>query len=94
MTAANLTRRSVMAGSAAVVAAIPTLAICASDAAARVEHHTRELEQAMRDLYGREVQMLRFEPTEGMTACVMVAANGGATARPRANSKWLYVGQE
>ena len=89
-----VTRRSVMADSAAVVAAIPALALCASDAAARVEHHTRELEQAMRDLYGREVEMLRFEPGGGMVACVMVVANGGATAHPRANSKWLYVGRE
>ncbi len=87
------TCRSVTAGSAAAVAAIPALALC-GDAAARVEHRTRELEKAMGDLYGREVEMLRFEPGDGMVACVMVAANGGATVRPRANSKWLYVGQE
>ncbi len=75
---------SVIAGSAAVV----------SDASARVEYHATELEKAMRDLYGREVEVLRFEPDKGMVACVMVAANGGATARPAANSKWLYIGQE
>ena len=92
-----LSRRSVTTGLAAAVAAVPAVSISAglkSDAAARVEHHTRELEKAMRDPYGREVEVLRFEPQDGMVACVMVAANGGATARPAANSKWLYVGQE
>ena len=92
-----VTRRSVTTGLAAAVTLIPAVGFCASlksDASARVEHHTRELEKAMRDLYGREVQMLRFEPTDGMVACVMVAANGGETARPAANSKWLYVGQD
>ena len=75
-----VTRRSVMAGSVAAVAAVPALALGASDAAERVEHHTRELEQAMRELYGREVEVLGFEPGKGMKACVMVAANGGATS--------------
>jgi hypothetical protein len=92
-----VTRRSVMAGSAAVVAAVPAAGLCiglTNDAALRVEHHTRELERAMRELYGREVEMLRFEPTDGMAASVVVVANVGGTARPRANSKWLYVGQE
>jgi len=85
-----LSRRSVTTGLAAAVTALP--AGFKSDAAARVEHHTRELKKAMRDLYGLEVEVLRFEPKDGMVACVVVAANGGATARPAANSKWLYVG--
>ena len=71
-----LSRRSVTTG---LAAAIPAIGLCAglkSDARARVEHHTRELEKAMRDLYGREVKVVKFEPTDGMVACVMVAANG------------------
>ena len=92
-----LSRRSVTTGLAAAVMAIPAVGLCASrksDATARVEHHTRELEKAMRDLYGLEVEVLRFEPTDGMVACVLVAANGGETARPAANSRWLCVGQD
>ena len=92
-----LSRRSVTAGLAAAVTLIPAVGLCASlktDASARVEHHSRELEKAMRDLYGLEVEVLRFEPTDGMVACVMVAANGRGTARPAANSRWLYVGSE
>ena len=75
---------------AAVLAAVPVLA--GEDAAARVEHHTRELRKAMRDLYGREVEVLRFEPERGMVPCVFVVANGGGTAHPAKNSRWLYAG--
>ena len=92
-----LSRRSVTTGLAAAVTAIPAVGLCAglkTDAAARIEHHTGELKKAMRDLYGREVEVLRFEPTDGMVACVMVAANGRGTAQPAANSRWLYVGSE
>ncbi len=92
-----LSRRSVIAGSAAVVTAIPAAGLAASlqgNARARVEHHTRELEKAMRDLYGLEVQVLRFEPDKHMPAWVLISANGGRAARRAANSKRLYVGQE
>jgi len=93
MTHTTMNRRRALA----VVASVPAAAVLGfvpADAAARVEHHTRELEKAMLDLYGLEVEVLRFEPTDGMVACVMVAANGGATARPAANSKWLYAGRD
>jgi hypothetical protein len=92
-----LSRRSVIAGSAAVVTAIPAVGLYAhrkSDASARVEHHTRELEKAMRDLYDLEVQVLRFGPDKHMPAWVLVSANGGGAARRAANSKWLYVGEQ
>jgi hypothetical protein len=85
-----------------VVAAVPAAAgqsavgLCSdlkgSDAAARVEHHAHELGKAMRDLYGLGVEVLRLDPTDGLAACVLVAANGGGTTRPAANSRWLYVG--
>lgn len=88
-----LSRRTVIGDSAAALTAIPAVGFSFnSNAAARVEHHTRELEKAMRDLYGSEVEVLRFEPDKGMVPCVLVAANGGGTARPAANTKWLYVG--
>ena len=90
-----LTRGAAVVGAAAVTA-IPAVGLYArlkSDASVRVEHHTRELEKAMRDLYGRHVQVLRFEPDKHMPAWVLVSANGGGAAR-RAASKWLYVGQE
>ena len=83
MTHTTMNRRRALA----VVASVPAAAVLGfvpADAAARVEHHTRELEKAMLDLYG----------PDGMVACVMVAANGGATARPAANSKWLYAGRD
>ena len=36
-------------------------------------HHTRELEKAMRDLYGtKKVAVLRFEPSEGGNPMVAV----------------------
>ena len=91
----HVNRRTALAGLAAVpvAAAVGLCSDLKSDAATRIEHHTRELEKAMHDLYGREVEVLRFEPTDGMVACVMVAANGGATARPAINSRWLYVGE-
>jgi hypothetical protein len=94
---AQINRRKALTIVAAVPAAVALAAVpvlAGEDAAARVEHHTRELEKAMRDLYGREVEVLRFEPTDGMVACVMVAANGGGNAHPRKNSRWLFAGQE
>jgi len=41
----------------------------------RIRHHTRELEKAMRDHYGVEVETLRFEATGGMKPCVFVVAH-------------------
>ena len=85
-------RRKALTFAAAAALSTSALASVGEDAAARVEYHTRELEKAMRDLYGREVEVLRFEPIDGMVACVLVAANGRGNARPAAYSRWLYVG--
>ena len=71
-----LSRRSITTGIATAAAAIPALGLAIatrSDAAERVKHHTRELEKAMRDLYGtKKVAVLRFEPSEGGNPMVAV----------------------
>ena len=95
-----LSRRSVIAGSAAVVTALPAVGLCkgaavaaSDDTETRIKYHTRELERAMYERYGRAVEILRFEPLDGMVASILLAANGRAIARPAARSKWLYVGE-
>ena len=60
----NLSRRSVGTGLAAAVAAIPTIAIARPDPIARIKHHTAELERAMREAYGVEVDVLSYEKTK------------------------------
>ena len=69
-----LSRRSVTIGIAAAVTAIPALGLAiASDPRARVEHHARKLEKAMREIYGtKEVAVIRYEPSEGGNPFVMV----------------------
>jgi hypothetical protein len=71
-----LSRRSVTTGLAAAAAAIPALGLAIAtrgDPVERIKHHTRELEKAMRELYGtKEVAVLRFEPSEGGNPLVMV----------------------
>jgi hypothetical protein len=71
-------RRSVTAGLAAAVTTIPALglAIAArSDPLERIKHHTRELERAMRDCYGVEVQTLTFDKQGDAKPCVFAVAH-------------------
>ena len=87
-----LSRRTVTAGALAAVTVLPIG--LASNARARIEHHSRELERAMRELYG-SAETLAFEPTRGMRPVVMVIGQtDGGSARRAPNSKWLYVGQD
>jgi hypothetical protein len=80
---------------AAAITAIPVLGLRAeSNAETRIKHHTAELERAMLEKYGRKVEVLRFEPSGGIAAVIMLAANGKGTARPAKNSRWLYIGQD
>ncbi len=54
-----LSRRSVIAGSAAVVTAIPAVGLAVSvksSARARVEYHVERLERAMREHYGTDLE--------------------------------------
>ena len=50
-----VTRRSVMAGSAAVVAAVPALAVATKVPMERVKRLTKELVTAMTEAYGAPV---------------------------------------
>ena len=70
-----LTRRSVATGIAAACVAIPTVAIARPDPFARIKHHTAELEKAMRDAYGAEVDVLSYAKTKDMKPLVMVVAH-------------------
>jgi hypothetical protein len=74
-----LNRRTALVGLAAVPVASAVPAFAANDAAARIKHHTQELDKAMR------------EPSDDLVACVCLFANGKGTARP-ANSRWLFMG--
>jgi hypothetical protein len=71
-----LSRRSITTGIAAAAAAIPAVGLAIAtrgDPVERVMHHTRELENAMRELYGTtKVAVLRFEPSEGGNPMVAV----------------------
>ena len=71
-----LSRRSVTTGLAAVVTAIPVVgsSVALGDAREWIKHHTRELERAMRDYYGVEVETLSYEPTETMRPIIFIAA--------------------
>jgi hypothetical protein len=63
------------AGLGAAVAAVPGLAVAGRFVSAeeRVAHHTRELERAMRDLYGtKEVSVLIYEPSEDANPLVLI----------------------
>jgi len=71
----NLTRRSVATGLAAAVAAVPAMAPAWPDPMARIKHHTAELEKALRDAYGVEVAVLRYEKTDDCKPLVMVVAH-------------------
>ena len=61
-----VTRRSVMAGSAAAVAAVPVVAVATlaehRDPLARVKELTRALEDAMLAAYGGRSKVLTFGP--------------------------------
>ena len=74
-----LSRRSVTGGIAAALAAIPSVGLCngvETDALERIKHHTRELEKAMRDCYGVDVESRSYAPTKtGMKACIFVIAH-------------------
>jgi hypothetical protein len=79
-------RRSVTTGMLAGVAAIPALVLSvpAMSPHARVEFHTRELEKAMREIYGtKEVVVLRSEPDEGGNPFVMVCPSMTEEQRAR-----------
>ena len=60
----TLSRRSVTAGLAAAVTAIPALAICSSDTLEAVKRAQRDLEEALRRHYGAEVKTYAFDGTE------------------------------
>jgi hypothetical protein len=73
-----LSRRSVTTGMLAGVAAIPAVGLCAalkSNAKARIEYHTRELEKAMREAYGVEVDARIWDGTDGAKPIVLVVAH-------------------
>ena len=70
-----LSRRNVLTGSVAALAAIPVTAIAARDPIARIKHHTAELQRAMREAYGAEVDVLSYEKTKEMKPLVMVVAH-------------------
>ena len=70
-----LSRRSVTTGMVAAVTAIPALVVARSDPLERVKHHTRELEEAMREAYGVEVETIAFHKTDDMKRMVFVVAH-------------------
>jgi hypothetical protein len=73
-----LSRRSFASGLALAAATVPALGLCAvrkNDHMDRIKHHTRELEKAMRDRYGVEVQVLTFDDSAGMKPSVFVVAH-------------------
>jgi hypothetical protein len=74
----TFSRRSVATGLAAAVTAIPVLGFAISpkrDALEQIKHHTRELEKAMRDCYGVEVETLTYKATAEMKPLIMVVAH-------------------
>jgi hypothetical protein len=71
-----LSRRSVTTGIVAAVTAIPALAlpvVARSNPFERIKNHTRELEEAMREAYGVEVETLTFAKTDDMKPTVFVS---------------------
>ena len=69
-----LSRRTVTGGIAAALAAIPSVGLKGMLRADK--HHTRELEKAMRDCYGVDVESRSYAPTKtGMKACIFVIAH-------------------
>ena len=79
-----LSRRTITAGALAAVTAIPAVGLSlglASNARARIDYHTRELEKAMRDLYG-DAETLTFGPTKGMRPLIAVFGQKGRQDKP------------
>jgi hypothetical protein len=68
----TLSRRSVATGLAAAVTAIPVLSLPLAPNVTRWSGSsiTRELEKAMRDCYGVEVEAITFPKTNGMKPIV------------------------
>jgi hypothetical protein len=73
-----LSRRSVTTGLVAVVTAVPSVALAIAargDPLERIKQLTCELEEAMREAYGVEVQTLAYPKTDEGKPMVLVVAH-------------------
>ena len=76
----QVSRRSVATGLADAVTAIPAAGLrigLKNNARARIEHHAREMEKAMCELYGVEVETINWIGRPGAKPMVLVVAHVG-----------------